>query len=163
MVKNNEKARIDLLKEVEGITKEMLHKKPGEDQWSINQIIEHLYLMEISIVRSMEKELVNDRKTTVDDKPIHLAVNRKYKVAAPEAVQPSETFHSLEELTQKLVESREKLIKFVQHTDEELLKEKAMPHPGFNMLNLSQWVSFIGWHERRHIEQIKEVKEKLEW
>ncbi|PXW87084.1 hypothetical protein DFR56_106154 [Pseudogracilibacillus auburnensis] len=38
-----------------------------------------------------------------------------------------------------------------------------MPHPGFNMLNLSQWISFIGWHERRHIEQIKEVKEKLEW
>ncbi|MFD2130066.1 DinB family protein [Pseudogracilibacillus auburnensis] len=82
-MKNNEKARIDLLKEVEGITKEMLHKKPGEDQWSINQIIEHLYLMEISIVRSMEKELVNARKTTVDDKPIHLTVNRKYKVLHP--------------------------------------------------------------------------------
>lgn len=42
----NDKAREDLYNEVDGLSDEILNKKPSDHEWSIKQILEHLYLME---------------------------------------------------------------------------------------------------------------------
>lgn len=39
--------------------------------------------------------------------------------------------------------------------------QRVPPHPIFEELTVRQWLDFIGHHERRHIKQIKEVKQKL--
>ena len=44
-------------------------------------------------------------------------------------------------------------------TDE--LEAKGFNHPIFGLMSLKQWIPFVGYHEKRHILQIKEVKEKL--
>lgn len=157
----NEEARVALLAEVEGISDEELNKKPTEDEWSIKQIMEHLYLMEKNVVELIEVELANEEIINVEDKPIHLTVNRKVKVEAPDELKPSENYATLKELTEKLDGSRQKLITLVDHTDENVLEQKAIPHPAFKMMNLKQWIAFIGWHEKRHTLQIKEVKKKI--
>ena len=160
-VKINEEARDELLNEVTGLTDEEINRKPSNDEWSIKQVLEHLYLFELEVIKSVQEELAKGEEVTIKERPIHLAVNRDSKVEAPSNVKPSESFATLEELERKLASSREKLQKFVNNTDKKLLEQKALPHPGFKKLSLAQWIEFIGWHEKRHILQIKEVKEKL--
>src|SRR5690625_4346378 len=147
-MKENEQARIELLGEVEGILDEDLNKKPSENEWSIKQILEHLYLFEIDVLNAMKEEVVHGDQIEVEEKPIHLAVNRKVKVRAPEEVQPGEELATLEELKRRLEASRNKLREFMKETDEFMLEQRAIHHPGFKMMSLKQWVSFIGWHEK---------------
>ncbi len=160
-VKVIEEARKELLAALDGLTDEVINRKPADDKWSIKQILEHLYLFEIGVVQKVKDQLATGEEGRVKDKPIHLAINRAIKVEAPNNVKPSETFATLDELKRHLVSSRKKLIELVNEADDEALEQKALPHPGFNMLSLKQWIEFIGWHERRHILQIQEVKEEM--
>lgn len=160
-MKANEEAREALLEEVAGLSDEAINKKPAEDEWSIKQVLEHLYLFEIDVVESVKTELARGEKVEVEEKPIHLSTNRKMKFEAPDNMKPTESYMTLEELKRNLSASRKKLERFVENADERQLEEKALPHPGFKVLSLAQWIEFIGWHEQRHILQIKEVKEKL--
>ncbi|MFP3427108.1 DinB family protein, partial [Pseudoalteromonas sp. SIMBA_162] len=66
------------------------------------------------------------------------------------------------ELKEKLAMSRQELKSVVENADQHDLENKAYPHPAFGRMRLSQWIPFVGYHERRHLLQIKEVKEKLE-
>lgn len=160
-VKVNEEAREALLNEVAGLSDEEINRKPSDNEWSIKQVLEHLYLFELEVIKSVQIELENGEVVEVKERPIHLTVNRDIKVEAPNNVKPGEEFATMDELKQNLASSREKLQEFVKSVDKRLLEQKSLPHPGFKRLSLAQWIEFIGWHEKRHILQIKEVKEKL--
>src|SRR5690625_3759524 len=151
VVKINKEAREELLTEVEGISDEDLNTKPAADQWSVKQVMEHLYLMEGAITKSIQDQLVNGEVVEAEDKPINLTVNRDVKVDAPDFAVPSETFATAAELKQKLATTHRGLIELVNTADETLLEQKVIPHPTFGLMNLKQWIPFIGWHEKRHI------------
>ena len=157
----NEKARQQLLKEIKEISDEDLNIKPTPDTWSIKQLLEHLYLMEATITKTIKKQLAFGEVSIVDEKPIQLAVNRSTKVEAPDYVLPSEEFSTRDSLKDKLALSHQELVEVALQTDDTKLLEKAFTHPIFGQLNLQQWIHFVGYHELRHIEQIKEVKETL--
>lgn len=157
-----EAARKELLLEVEGLSDDSLNQRPNAENWSIKQILEHLYLYEEAATKAIQEEIQHGEKINVKEQPIHLSTNRKMKFEAADFSQPTDGFATLEELKEKLMNSRTQLLELLKETDEEVLTKKALPHPGFKMLNLKQWIDFIGWHERRHILQIKEVKDAVE-
>lgn len=157
----NKSAREQLLAEVGGISDEDLNRKPAENRWSIKQILEHLYLMEGAITKNIQGQLINGDSVNADDKPIELSVNRKKKVDAPEFAAPSDEFATAAELKQKLASTHQELMDLAETSDEKLLAERGFPHPVFKQLSLKQWIPFVGYHELRHIEQIKEVKAEL--
>ncbi|CDQ40786.1 hypothetical protein M948_17970 [Virgibacillus sp. CM-4] len=161
MVQINEQARETLLSEVSGLTDEQLNLKPSTDQWSVKQILEHLFLMEAAITKTIQQQIILGDTKTVDEKPIHFTVNRSVKVDAPEFAIPSEAFATLEEMKQKLAASHEGLQNLEKTADKKTLREKAYPHPAFGELSLYQYIPFVGYHEMRHIEQLKEVKAKM--
>ncbi|WP_100011331.1 DinB family protein [Lentibacillus sediminis] len=157
----NEKARGELLKEVNGLSDEVVNQKLAADQWSIKQVLEHLYLMEATVTRTIEKQLANGEATEAKEKPIERTVNRKTKVDAPEYLVPSEDFRTLEELKKKLAATHQGLSDLENRTNNQDLEAKTFPHPAFGDLSLKQWIPFVGYHEMRHTEQIKEVKVEL--
>ncbi|MFB4167016.1 DinB family protein [Virgibacillus sp. JSM 102003] len=157
----NNQAREELLEIVKGISDEDLNRKPSENRWSMKQILEHLYLMEGAITKNIRSELAQGEVVNIADKPIELSVDRSRKVDAPEFVQPSESFATLEELKHKLEATHNGLSELACTADEKLLAEKGSVHPIFGKMNLKQWIPFVGYHEKRHTEQIKEVKEDL--
>ncbi|MFD1040375.1 hypothetical protein ACFQ3N_18525 [Virgibacillus byunsanensis] len=53
------------------------------------------------------------------------------------------------------------MLNIARNADEQELKEKGLKHPAFGRISLSQAISFVGYHELRHTEQLKEVKEAL--
>ncbi|KWW11150.1 hypothetical protein AS888_02955 [Peribacillus simplex] len=157
----NEKTREELLNAVNGLSDEQLNAHPEEGRWSIIQVLDHLYLMERAITKSITDKLQSDEKVPAADKPIELTVNREVKVEAPSYVVPSESFQTLQEVKDKLAESRAALVQLVDSADEKDLEEKSFPHPLFKDLSLKQWIPFVGLHEKRHLLQIEELKSKL--
>jgi uncharacterized damage-inducible protein DinB len=143
---------------VEGLTDEELNKKIGDGKWSIAQVLEHLLLTEQHILQEIKGSLT--RKET-KEKPVHYTVNRSHKVEAPEQLVPSNEFHTLDSLKEKMVKSRENIEKKLEQFSEEELNQLSLYHFAFGSVKLKQWLPFIHYHEKRHIEQIKEIKDAL--
>ncbi|MDQ0217348.1 DinB family protein [Peribacillus cavernae] len=157
----NQKIREELLKSVEDLSDRQLNEKVEAGSWTIMQVLDHLYLMEMTISKSIAGELANEKSEAAPLKPIHLTVNRSTKVAAPSFVKPSDDFISLAEMKGKLSESRKTLIRVTEGASEQALEQKSFPHPIFGPLSLKQWTPFVGYHEKRHMAQIEELKGKL--
>jgi len=160
-LKENIEIRKQLLESVEMLSDEQLNRKASDDSWSIVQVLDHLYLMESKLVKLMTRTVKEPPGELTPDKPIHLTIDRSRKFNAPAHFIPSNEFTSLDEMKQKLNHSRNSLIEFVEQTKDLNLVDKGMPHPVFGQINLKQWVPFIGLHEKRHLEQINEIKKTL--
>ncbi|MGR6897399.1 DinB family protein [Rummeliibacillus sp. BSL5] len=160
-MKINDQAREELLTEISGISDENLNKKPSSEQWSIKEIVEHLYLLESNVAMMIKQNAEKGENATVSHKPIEATVNRDVKVNAPATALPSDKFASINELEEKLSTSHQQLEELEKAVDVQLLKQKAFPHPAFGLMSLDQWIPFVGYHEKRHILQIQEVKQQL--
>lgn len=160
-MENNIKVREALWEAIEGLTNEQLNHVLEEGKWSIAQILEHLYLTELIVVRSFSEAVPITEDNPVKLRKVHLTVDRAQKINAPKFLVPSNEYQTLEQLKVKLKKSRESLEKFLGNASEHDLNGKFMPHPFFDKLTLKQWVEFLGYHEKRHIAQIEEMKEAL--
>ncbi|GEN53605.1 DinB family protein [Halobacillus faecis] len=150
--------RKELLHFVEEVSEQEASVKPEEDRWSILEVLEHLYLMEQLIVYQINQALKQGDTQQATEKPIHKTTNRDYKVDAPEAVRPKGEFKTLDDAKEGLKKTREATLFLIHNKEEDTLQNRVFPHPAFGDMNLEQWVEFIGWHELRHLDQMKEVK-----
>jgi hypothetical protein len=157
---HNKEVREQLLQSVIGLTDSQLNEKPT-GKWSIMQVLEHLYLLERLIVLQMSKVMLIDVETAIEDKPIHRTIDRTNKFEAPSYVTPSDDISTFSTMKEKLLQSRSALEAFIAKADEEKMLRRSIPNSVFGPLNLKQWVEFIGWHEKRHLAQIVEIKEAL--
>ncbi|MBS4174691.1 DinB family protein [Bacillus sp. FJAT-49736] len=158
---NNTKAREEVLNSVRGLTDEQLNKRVEEGTWSIMQILQHLYLIERSITKGISNTLTSESEPA-PAKPIERILNRSTKVNSPPFGVPSNEFVTLEEMEKKLAESRKALNQLTSSAKEADLESKSMPNPVFGRLSLKQYISFVGYHEQRHLQQIEEIKAALE-
>ncbi|SIS77247.1 DinB family protein [Salimicrobium salexigens] len=143
------------------VSEEDAGKKPSDNTWSILEILEHLYLMENFIIEQINDVIKNGTKESASPKPIERTTNRSHKVEAPEAVRPSGAFSSIQEAREALEKTREATMFLTHNKSGNTLQQYSFPHPSFGAMNLEQWVEFIGWHEMRHLEQMKEVQEQI--
>ncbi|MGD6796617.1 DinB family protein [Metabacillus indicus] len=150
--------REELIRETEQMSDEQLNMKPSQDVWSPGQILDHLYLMETVITGGLKHVLMNGEKKEASEKPLELVIDRSRKVPAPENLKPAEGPFSKDELFSKLDRSRRELINFAETAPEQDLEAKAMKHPHLGDLSLKQWIEFIGYHEKRHLLQLLEVR-----
>lgn len=160
-MKENIQTRKELLEIIDQLTDEQLNKKVHNEKWSIMQVLDHLYLMESKLVKLMTRTFNEAPTEFIPDKPIHLATDRTRKVISPPHFEPTNQFLSKVEMKEKLNQSRNSLIDFVELTRGHNLENKGMTHPLFGQINLKQWIPFIGVHEKRHIEQIKELIKEI--
>ncbi|CDQ20518.1 DinB superfamily protein [Halobacillus karajensis] len=154
--------RKELLHFIEEASDQEASVKPEETRWSILEVLEHLYLMEQMIIYQINQTLKQEDKQKAIEKPIHRATNREYKVEAPESVRPNSEFQILHDAAEGLKKTCEATLLHIHNKDEETLKKRVFPHPSFGDMDLKQWIEFIGWHELRHLDQLKEVKASLQ-
>ncbi len=160
-MEENYRVREALLASVSSIDDTQLNERPNYTSWSIMEVLEHLFLIEMVVANAITEQVKNEKSVRAEDKPIQFTVDRRHKVKAPSFIEPSGEFLTLEEVTMKLAKSREALVNAVANVEESVLEQKSYPHPIFGLLSLKQWVPFVGLHEKRHLEQIEEIKAKL--
>ncbi|SDI42678.1 DinB family protein [Natribacillus halophilus] len=159
-----EDARKEVLAGVEDLTDEQLNREVEEGRWTIAQVLEHLFLIEKEMTRTIEKELAKeDNEPARKKKPIELTLERSgAEREAPEPFQPTSEFMTLAEIKERLDHSRATLMKALHVVeDDAILSQKSAKHPAFGTMDLEQWIEFIGLHERRHLKQIEELKAGL--
>lgn len=160
-MEHNVQVRENLLNSIEAVTDAQLNEIVAEGVWTIAQNLEHLYLMEITISKGIKQAQSQEQYSAVKEKPIHLTVDRSTKVPAPAHLEPTTEFQTLSELKNKLAQSRGLLLQTTAALTEQDLHEKSFKHPVFGTLSIQQWISFVGYHEERHLLQIEEVKQQL--
>lgn len=157
----NEEIRNQLLETVSGLTDDQLNEPEEKGRWSIMQTMHHLYLMEKSIAIIISNRLKSKITVPAEPKPIEMTVDRSRKVDAPIFVVPTKRYMSLEKMKGKLEESRNELNKVAHNADQIALEQNSYPHPVFGPMPLKQWIPFVGFHEKRHLAQIEEIKQKV--
>lgn len=154
--------RENLLKEITLLSDAQLNDQPDLNKWSIAQICHHLVLVEESTIKAIAWGLKNGTKAKRKDID-HILLDRTKKLKAPKIVEPAaEPFH-LQQIIDLLNDSRGKLLTFLSTIeDKSILAEKSIQHPALGELPLDQWIEHIYVHEKRHIEQIKDLKSLLD-
>ncbi|MCZ8522244.1 MULTISPECIES: DinB family protein [Paenibacillus] len=160
-MENNRQIRSNLWAALEELSDEQLNTRVEEGRWTIAQVLEHLYLIEKSLTRAMAKTLREGEVRPVETKPFFQTLDRSRLFPAPPYLVPAEGYYTKEELRGKLDASRQDLEQLLAGISDEVLAQKSFPHPVFGLMDLRQWLTFIGVHEQRHWGQIEELKQGL--
>jgi hypothetical protein len=159
LISNLGKNRTKLLDSFKNLTDEQLNQKPNADRWSIAQVIYHLYTFEKN-TSEMILDALQAKSNKVEERDKSYLADRSNKVQSPN--NPPIDFFTKKELVQLLEKSRFHYLQTVfNETHERILAEKSMDHPWFGLISLKNLVDTIWLHEKRHTEQIAEIKEEL--
>ncbi|MRX74096.1 DinB family protein [Bacillus lacus] len=162
MMEHMQSIREQLLAETADLSSEALNMKTIETQWSIGQVMHHIYLCECVITDTLKDQIQFAENKTVPEKDLSVVADRSRKVEAAAALVPTAEEIQREEILTQLEEARRDLLNFSNLLEREgSLEQKALKHPVMGNLSIKQWIEFVGYHEKRHLLQIQELKETL--
>lgn len=164
-------ARAQLMAEIESGVSEAGASLSNSDRWSIAEVAYHLHLSEMGISKLLHKALKSgDRHERVSDERLraeweHIRARvgtRQPRATAPASAVPTDA-PDLADAVDRLHQSRQRLFEMLSQVSLDELASISMPHPleGIGTLTGAGWVTLIAYHERRHIEQIREIKAGL--
>lgn len=105
--------------------------------------------------------MLSDEKLKAEQKSLEFVKDRTHKVKAPDNLVPSNDFKVLDRLKEELTNTRKALLECIKDIKEDDFNEISFIHRRFGVLTIKQWVSLVGFHEQRHINQIEEIKQNL--
>jgi hypothetical protein len=141
-------------------------RRPGPDRWSVNEILEHLGLVERAFEAAVGEVIAKARASGLGDERddrVPLAGDlrtvirdRTGKRNAPETVIPTGVLDDAAAWT-VLEEARQKFRETVSSADGLALGTVNVNHRRWGPLTVYQWVEALATHEARHAEQVAEV------
>lgn len=162
-LKRLDAAHEKLLATVTPLAPGVFSRPPSATEWSVAEIVHHLRLVEDRVIKELEKQLANPphklgllRRLV----PIAIVGSRLIKVKAPQAMNPVEA-PDKEISIASYNATRNKLKELWANSGPERLKQVVFRHPFLGNINGVATVSFVGYHEQRHLKQIREVLGKL--
>ena len=165
----NDKIRGRLKDLVASLTPEQMTALPDGEKWNVQQIVEHISIVDESTMKICSKLLRKAQEAgratsghvTISDSFLQKGKEiAAIKVEAPSFVQPTgekkieESIAKLDETTERLKEMRS-LFDSVDGT------EFKFPHPFFGDISAQEWLTLKGGHEMRHIRQIEKLLQSI--
>jgi hypothetical protein len=157
-----ESVRAQLLKEAEGLSQAQADWRPGEQEWSIGEILHHLTLAEVGTGKLTSK-LLKDARQPLPPFPADLKAFRPLPppppgpAQAPEIVYP-ERGHPLERLLADLKAARERSRQSVERLAAVDPRGLTWRHARLGEMDLAQWWVLHVHHEADHLQQLRGVK-----
>lgn len=162
--------RARLVSAVESVPESLRNRRPRPDAWSVAEALEHLHRVETRIVRLFSSRLEGaqaaglgpELETTslLGSLDRFRLTERRSRMPAPEFVNPGGNLSAADGLA-ALTESRRTLLAAVRAGDGLALGEITYPHALLGALSLYEWLLFVGQHESRHADQIREIGVQL--
>ena len=170
-------AQGEFLKLVEGLSDEQFNWRPGEDNWSMAECIDHLVMIGTIMNRSIDEALEKaEARGLRSDGPFkygplgNMFVRmvsgsekaRKRKLKAPTTYTPTSR-HSVSRLDSAFRELQTDYIERLKRANGMDLARVKIPSPITRLIRLSlgQWFALLAGHQERHLQQAKEVREHL--
>ena len=162
-LKRLDKIHTRLLETVEPLDDELVAWSPAENQWSISQIVHHLWLVEERVLDELEKGLARPPRPLRFPRtliPTSIVAYRFVRVKAPKAVNPLQPPAKDENIaTYNAV--RDRLKELCATHGKNRLRQTVFKHPFLGEIHGVATISFVGYHELRHYKQIREVLKML--
>jgi hypothetical protein len=162
--------RAALAEALELVPPTLRDQSPGTDRWSVAQVLQHLVMIETRIGRGVNKWLDDARKaglgpetetaSVLNSLPLQLIIDRTNRRNAPDEVRPQGKFDAASAWT-AMAQTRADLRASAIGADGLALSEVIQPHPVLGPINLYQWLLFVGSHEARHTDQVREIAAEL--
>ncbi|MFN0279500.1 MAG: DinB family protein [Pyrinomonadaceae bacterium] len=161
----NEKARAELIAALNSVSTQEAAALPDGEKWTIEQIAEHLSMVDFGISRICSKLLENARKEgKQSDGTLNIsadfneksAVIDEVKIEAPERVQPTGNV-TINEALEKLKANREAFDAMRADLEKFDVSGPKFPHPYFGEITAAEWLIVAGGHEHRHTKQIERL------
>ena len=158
-----EQAREILRDAVDRVPDSARGKGPGEGSWSVNEILEHLAMVErrftgLLALRIQEAKgtglgAEQNARAPMPPELKKMFEDRGNRRNAPDAVRPTGTLDSLT-AWRAVEDAREELRLLLAGNEGLALSTVTHQHPVFGTLNVYQFAELIANHERRHAKQI---------
>ncbi len=151
------------------ISSEQASILPDGEKWSIQEIVEHVSMVDSGVSRICAKLLAAAKADDLpSDGSFELSANfgeravaiAGRKVEAPDIVQPSGQIPISESL-ERIRASSESLKSMKSDLERFETGNHKFPHPFFGDLTAGEWMVMAGLHMRRHTEQIQNLAVKL--
>lgn len=174
LIKNLEESRESLLKEIEDLTEYQWNYRIDEDTWSVGLIVEHLGLQEVMHYRevyvlSLAPAQPNDAGKTRQNDPLVLAYETSpEKGIADWLVEPLGRWCNKISAIDEFNRNRNKMVEFVSNTDIDLRTHftfrNIRDETDFRRVrDLHQIILTTIAHTKRHLHQIRKIKENNEF
>jgi hypothetical protein len=169
IVKYVDDRRADLEAAVGGLPYARWSERPAADSWSVAQVFDHLHLTESGTARLLAKRIARAKEAGLGPERSDESVARDLdffpvvdgpKRQAPDIVVPRADARA-PEVHDALRRSRGDLHAALREGDGLALGEVTATHPALGVINVYQWVLFIGQHEARHTRQVAEIVRRL--
>lgn len=158
--------RSDLSQAVNDVSASHREARPAPDRWSVAEVLDHLAITEGRIVQLITGKIAGAKTAglgpELETSPIIDSINRERvtdrsrPATAPEMIQPRSGAEAAT-IWLALEQSRASLREAVLSGDGLALSEITHEHPVLGLIDLYQWLIFVGSHEARHAAQIREI------
>jgi len=151
---------------IDAFASEVYDVRPAAERWSIAEVIEHLARTEAGIAVLVRRSASALRARAEEDAALaapetarldaDLLVDRSRRLVAPDAVRPRGGL-LFPAAWAALLDADRKLDDAMLSGNGLPLDTIAHPHPALGPIDVYQWIAFIGLHELRHADQIREI------
>ena len=158
--------RANLERAVASVPVELQQRRPAPDRWSVAEVVEHVSIVEQRIgallISQLEAARASGLGAETEGAPAAPAFDRTFiadrvkPLIAGEASQPKGGVSANVSLA-SLAEQRRILRDAIVAADGLALSAVKIPHPVLGVLDIYDWLRFLGGHETRHAGQIEEV------
>jgi uncharacterized damage-inducible protein DinB len=160
------KVRRNALREaVDAVPEAQRSQPPEPGRWSVADVLEHLALVEGRFTTTLGNRLAEARAQGLAEEretsPIvgtfdqAAVLDRTTRREAPEVVRPQGL--DWKSAWSRLEDTRRSFLDVFLSADGLALADVAYVHPRLGSLNLYQWGVWMGAHEGRHVEQVREI------
>lgn len=167
-----EQERADLQAAVQLVPPELRRTRPRADRWSVAEILEHLGTVQHGVLRLFQKRLAEAHAAglgaELDSSPVLPRIDRRrlmdrsMPIVAPERSRPSGTMDA-ESAWAALSAERQEFITVLRTASGLALGEIVHPHPVLGDIDFYEWIAFVGAHENRHAQQVREMAADAGW
>lgn len=164
VIRQLDKIHSRLLDAITPLDAEKFSRRPTENQWSVAEVVHHLCLVEQRVLDGINHELSQPpRRVSLRYRlvPYSLLVGRRVRrVKAPKHVEPLEP-PPKETVIENYNRIRRTLKTLGEQQGRKRLSQVVMKHPMLGDFSGIKAIAFVGYHERRHYQQIREIIKQL--
>jgi hypothetical protein len=153
-----------LLSDVAALEPELYSQRPTPAEWSVAENLHHLCLVEARVIKELERAIAGPPQRVGFLRrliPTSIVALRVVRVKAPKAMDPLDA-PAKEVAITNYDRTRNNLKMLCDTHGTERFRNLIFKHPVLGNIDGVATVSFVGYHEKRHYKQIREVLNKLQ-
>jgi hypothetical protein len=152
-----------LIEIVSPLEPELYSQRPTDDEWSVAEIVHHLFLVEDRVIKELERAIAREPQRVGFFRrliPTSIVSVRLIRVKAPKAMNPLEAPAKALAI-ENYNRARNSLKNLCATHGQDRFRKLVFKHPFLGDIDGVATISFVGYHERRHYKQIREVLKKV--